>query len=130
MATGRDFSRRAFAYDLSKNIITKGEIFDVDVINQSIENILSTIRGERMFLLPYGSELPVVIFENLDETNGDLLLEKLLDAIEVWEDRISVFREQVKMNINFGKNSLTLELPYRINENNITGTFVRNISFE
>jgi len=130
MATGRDFSRRAFAYDLSKNVITKGEIYDIDVINQSIENILSTIRGERIFLLPYGSELPVVIFENLNDTNAELLLEKILDAIEVWEDRITVFREETRMNINYNTNSLTLELPYRLNQNNITGTFVRNIKFD
>jgi phage baseplate assembly protein W len=44
-----------FAYDMAKNSQTDGELLNEDAINVSIENILMTNRGERVFLPDFGS---------------------------------------------------------------------------
>lgn len=129
MAIDRDFTRFGFAYDISKNVITKGEIYDVDVINQSIENILSTINGERVFLFEYGSPLPLVLFENITETNGEQLLDKILDAVETWEDRVILLRDQASLDILTDSNALIITIPYIIKNSNITTTFQRKVKF-
>ena len=45
-----DLTKQHFAYDIAYKSSSKGELFDFDAINQSITNILSTTRGERLFL--------------------------------------------------------------------------------
>ena len=48
--TLRNISEK-WAYDIDKNPIDQGEIWDVDCINQSIEMILGTMPGERLLIL-------------------------------------------------------------------------------
>ena len=67
-----------WAYDISQNPISKGEIYDTDVINQSIENILMTTVGERIFNINYGSNLMYRVFEIASEKTG----EKILDSLQ------------------------------------------------
>jgi len=129
MAISIEQSRRGFAYDISNNVISKGEIFDVDVINQSIQNILSTTKGERIFFPDYGSILSLVVFENVTATNGEQLLDQLLDDVERWEDRITIIRADALVDIDSNNNSMILEIPYFINDVNITSTFVRKVRF-
>ncbi len=119
----------SFAYDLSKNIQQDGEIFDQDVIEQSIESILSTLFGERIFRPTFGSLVPSVLFENLDEETGEELLDNALESLEIWEDRIIVLREQATIQILIDDNSIILNIPYVINQINITSIFKRKIRF-
>jgi len=120
-------TKKSFAYDISRNVEKKGEIFDVDVINQSIENILSTLRGERLFLLSYGSDLAFVLFDNFTETNAEQLLDNILDAIETWEDRIILDRSRARMQVIMDQNALNLEIPYYIKRSSISTTFERKV---
>ncbi len=129
MALNLDLSRQKFAYDLAQNVTTKGEVFDTEAINQSIHNILSTTKGERVFLPQYGSVLPLVVFERINETNGEELLDRIIDDVEFWENRITIIRSQAKISLKIDENSLTLTIPYKIKQNGITSTFVRLVRF-
>ena len=119
--------RDEFAYDLSKDVLTKGEIYDVDVINQSIEMILTTKKGERVFNPFYGSVLPLVIFENITTRNGDAVLDQVIKDIEEWEDRITIDPQRAKLSIKPDENSLRLTIPYTINKNGITSSFDKKV---
>lgn len=116
-----------WAYDISKSVKVEGEVFDDKAINVSIENILSTLRGERLFSPYFGSTLPNQSFEQIDIFNAEDLLIELLEAIELWEDRITIVRNQIEMNILTNEQSMTLVLPYIINRNGLTGRFSRKI---
>ena len=72
-----------WAYDISQNVISKGEIYDVDVINQSIENILMTTIGERIFNINYGSNLMYKIFDLATITAGEKILVDIVNTIKL-----------------------------------------------
>jgi phage baseplate assembly protein W len=121
--------RDNFAYDLSKNIVTEGELHDYDAINQSIEIILSTDYGERVFLPNFGSILPSVLFENITQQSGENLLDTIISDIETWEDRITIISEQCALDIVEDENSISISIPYIVNEAGIVSSFEKVILF-
>jgi phage baseplate assembly protein W len=120
-------NRDTFAYDIHKGARRIGEAFDEDAINLSIENILMTNPGERLFLPNFGSPLTAMIFETIDQTNGELLLDAIITAIRDWETRIIILEEQIRMDVRVDENALILVIPYRINRNGLIGTFSRKV---
>jgi len=116
-----------YAYDLHKNVLTRGETINDSAINISIENILSTIRGEKLFTPRFGTILPLVPFEHLNLASAQELLRILLRDIRRFEKRVTVITEQVKMDLRTDENSLTLVIPYVINRNGLNSTFSRKI---
>ena len=116
-----------FAYDLSKDIQNKGEIIDNDVIIQSIENILSTSFGERIFNPFFGSILPETLFETITEDNAEEFLESLINSVQTWEDRITIDRSTAQLKLNLDDNTMIIILPFIINKNNIKSTFKRKV---
>jgi phage baseplate assembly protein W len=117
-----------WAYDLSKNIISKGEIFDKDVINQSIELILSTFFGERFFNLSYGSSLPIQIHKTMNNAKGEKLVEEILQAIEIFENRIEIDKENVIFTFSGSTGILEINIPYFIIKQQVTSFFSKKIS--
>ncbi len=118
-----------FAYDLSNDILSKGEIFDYDVINQSIENILSTSFGERLFNPYYGSSLANQLFEGMNNNflNGSSIIKKLIDEISIWENRVTFILNECFFTPDPNNNSVSLQLSYVVNKTQIRNTFKRKI---
>jgi phage baseplate assembly protein W len=125
-----DFDREwvdPWAYDLEKKVIRKGEIWDVDVINQSIEMILGTIWGERLFNPSFGCGLQMKIFETVTEDSGEEILNEIANALKRWEDRITVLETEMRLYFNEDAHTLVLMIPYIINERQIKSTFKKKI---
>lgn len=116
-----------YAYDIHKNVVSKGEAINDEAINVSIENILSTLIGERLFLPFFGSPLPLIVFEQITEDSANSLLYELLSALKRWEDRIDIIEEQVEIDIYTNTNRIDLTLPYVIKRTGIKGTFSKKI---
>ena len=118
-----------FAYDLANKILTKGEIFDYDVINQSIENILSVSFGERLFNNFFGSSLGNTLFEGMTNKflNSNAILKRITDEISIWEDRITFKMSECSFTANPDNNEIVLILTYIINKTKIKNTFKRMI---
>lgn len=71
--------------------ITKGEptiVGDVELIGQSIMDILSTPTGTRFFLREYGSRIDELMFEPNDSVLKTLLRHFIKEAINLWEKRV------------------------------------------
>lgn len=117
------------AYDISKDIITVGEVTNRDAIEQSIEDILGTSYGERPFMPTYGSILPLQTFESFTGNYGEQVLDSLLDSIELWEDRIVLSRDKSFVEYNVDANSINLGIVYTMKKTGITTSFNRNITF-
>lgn len=126
MAFEKEYSDN-FAYDIDKDVRNFGEASNADAINNSIENILLTFTGERIFLPFFGSPLGFVIFENLNDVNGEQILDEIINAIKRWEKRIIIIENEVELNILKDQNAITLVIPYIINRNGLKATFSRKI---
>jgi len=119
----------SFAYDLDRDISTNGEIFDEDVINQSIEMILSTSYGERLFIPFFGSDFPLLLWENITESDESEVLDKIVTAIEFWENRITIIRPSSSVEILDGENAISVNIYYVVNKFNIVSSFKRKLIF-
>lgn len=124
--TQREYSD-SWAYDLSNNVVDKGEIFDVDVINQSIENILMTLIGERIFNISFGSNLMLRVFELASAQKGEQLLNDVSQTIKRWDDRIDIIDSEMKLEIDVDNNSAVIDIPYRIRNTGIKSRFKKKI---
>lgn len=63
---------------------------DVDAILNSLSNIILTYQGERRMLPTFAANIAYLLFEPIDEITARLIAENLIEAINVWEDRIEV----------------------------------------
>ncbi len=63
---------------------------DVDAIFNSIRNIILTIQGERRMVPTFASNVTRLLFEPIDEITAKLIAEGLLEAINVWDDRVQI----------------------------------------
>jgi phage baseplate assembly protein W len=120
-------SKDRWAYDIDKNPIDQGEIWDREVINQSIEMILGTMYGERLFNPAFGFGLQYRIFESMSSAKADRLLDEIAIAIRTWEDRITLIESEMRIIANVDNNSVVLLIPYIVNINNIKSVFKKKI---
>ena len=116
-----------WAYDLDLEPLTKGDAFNEHVINISIENILSTLRGERLFNENFGSILPLVLFNQINYNSAFDLLESLLTSIRRFEKRITVIKDQVELNVLTNDNAFTIVIPYIINRTGLINSFAKKV---
>jgi phage baseplate assembly protein W len=116
-----------WAIDVDKNGISNGEIKDIDVINQSIELIITTNFGERLFNLSFGSNLTNKLFENMTPSLADSILNDITAAVKRWEDRITVDESQMRIIQNNSDNSIIILIPYSINTSGVSSMFKKKI---
>jgi len=116
-----------FAYDVSKNILSKGDIWDEDAINQSIELIIATMYGERVFNQNFGSPVGGMLFQNFRRVTGSIL-DAIVDSINTFEPRVSVVTSLSSAVSNPDSNEITINLTYIIIQNNVVGNFNKVIS--
>jgi phage baseplate assembly protein W len=117
-----------FAYDLAKDILTKGEAFNEDAINISIDNILSTIFSERLFKASFGSSLQLMLFESIvNDQQLENILDGIVDSLKKWEPRIYVVEPDCKADFDPATYVLTLQIPYVIIKSGIVNSYDTNI---
>ena len=63
---------------------------DVTAIINSLNNIIRTAPGTRRMPPTFASATFWLLFEPIDETTALKIAEGILEAIEIWEDRINV----------------------------------------
>ena len=124
--TLRNISER-WAYDIDKNPIDQGEIWDVDCINQSIEMILGTMPGERLFNTPFGYGLQYKIFNIASPAEAESILDEIVEALARWEDRISVVTNQMRIIADVDRHSVIIIIPYIIKRTYIKSVFKKKI---
>lgn len=79
--------------DLELTKATDGDITrdtDINAIINSLNNIVSTLQGSRRMLPEFAQDIWNLLFEPLDEDTARMIGERLLEAIQVWEDRVDV----------------------------------------
>lgn len=101
---------------------------DVDAIINSIINIWKTIQGSRRMIPSFAMPSHNILFNQLDDETLDQLEYMLLQAIEIWEDRI--FINQFKLEPDYDNNTIECKLEFRLKHDfedrtyNVNETFV------
>ena len=101
-----------YAIDLSKKSISVSDVYDSQALLQSVENIILTIPGERVFQLDFGSPLMTTTFRNINEQNGERLLDAIVDAINKFEPRVRVISSKCVLQLIPSQNSLNIVIPF------------------
>ncbi len=84
--------------DINEQTITGVLLEDIASIYQSINNILNTTPGERLFNPEFGLDLASWIFDLMNEANAFAILSEITGAINRWEPRVYV---------DFGRSTIT-----------------------
>ena len=68
---------------------------DVNAVINSLNNIVSTLKGTRRMLPEFAQEIHKLLFEPMDETTAREIAEEILEGIKSWEDRVNVTRVDI-----------------------------------
>lgn len=77
---------------------------DIEVlVKHSIYQILGTHIGERVMVPEFGSRLPELLFEPIDDITVALARTYTIEAIERWEPRVELNEVAVNVNPDVGR---------------------------
>jgi phage baseplate assembly protein W len=62
----------------------------LDSIYQSINNILTTVKGSRLFKLDFGSNLEILLFDLMSDITATKIFNEVTTSILKWETRVSI----------------------------------------
>lgn len=127
MASNNSTLTDKWAYDAPLDTFTYGEIYNTDVIDQSIEMILASLVGHRLFNRSFGTDFSIRLFDNMDTSFGQRLLKDTIKAIKQWENRIVVLEDQVRLVLDPDSNKALIEIPYYIPHIGEKSTFKKKI---
>ena len=83
-----------------------------DQIKSNLINLLLTDKGERIMNPEFGADLRRSLFDNITQSNTDLLQIKIIDAINIFIPEIELINVTIEPNIDY--NTLTVTIDYRL----------------
>ena len=84
--------------------------YDDDAIKNSLYNLFNTLPGNRILLPDYGCDLNFYVFEHINETNARMIGRSIKNAIEKWENRVSILNIDIACNEAEQLYEITLKL--------------------
>lgn len=112
-------------YEFQKNKTFK--MNDVELVKMDILNHIFTRKGERVMMTEFGSIIPDLVFEPLDEETLDTLeveIRRVLNA----DPRVALL--DLTMDPLYDQNQVTVHIQVQYIELNIVGNIDLNITFE
>ena len=85
---------------------------DVNAVINSLNNIVSTLKGTRRMIPEFAQEIHRLLFEPMDEITARAIAEQILEGIKSWEDRVNV--TQVNIFPDFDNNLYRLSMNFDI----------------
>lgn len=100
--------------DINESIITGVLVEDISSIYQSINNILNTTPGERIFNTEFGIDLASWIFDLINTSSAFAILSEITGAINRWEPRVFVEFGQSTVTPNYDNNLYDINIIFSI----------------
>lgn len=101
--------------DLELTKQTDGDVTkdtDIDAIINSLNNIVATMQGSRRMLPEFAQDIWNLLFEPLDSDTARMIGERMLEAIQVWEDRVDV--KLIDMTPDYDGNQYRIQVNFTI----------------
>lgn len=89
---------------------------DIQAINNSLRNIFTTKKGQKILNPNFGSSLDQYLFSPITETNAKTIANELLKAVELYEPRIKI--SKVNVIPVYDKNAYYISVYYTLLELN------------
>ena len=121
IGTGINFPLR---FSESSQVGTIEESNAGERIQDSIHLILATRIAERPFNLEFGSRLPELVFEPLDEILKSLLVHYTAEALARWEKRIEIIQVHILEGYSTDINTVGIHIQYVVRNSHIEGSYV------
>jgi phage baseplate assembly protein W len=93
---------------------------------QGIKRLLFTRLGERVMMPDYGTRLPELLFDPLDEILEDQLRLYTVDAIRKWEPRVDVLGFSIETVPD--AHQITIYIRIKLKKSNLVNVFVYTIN--
>ncbi len=103
------------------------KIIDVELVKLDLLNHIFTRRGERVMLPNFGTSIPDLVFEPLDEETIEIL-ESELTAVFDFDPRVSLVN--LTVSPDYDNNAVTAGALLRYIELDVTDLMNLNITFE
>lgn len=116
------YSDLAFKPELDQNGDLR-TVKDVNSIKQAIFTLFHTIPGSRVMMPNYGASLQPFLFEVFDEETAKSMYGYILEAIKVFEPRITVDKLNIKVFEESQTYEITLKYTIRANQTEDTISF-------
>jgi len=123
-----DTNSEIWAVDIAIDAFKTGEVYNEDAINQSIELILATVFGQRLFRSVFGSEFSIRVFDDMGPDFRSNLLNDVVGAIKKFEPRVTILEQSVRLDLDYDNNMATISVPYIVNYNGRPFTFKKKIT--
>jgi phage baseplate assembly protein W len=99
--------------DLHQNLVVDPQgnlkkVVNVDSVKTSIDNILRTYQGERVFLPQFASKLRNILFNPMNASLIDSLSYSVKEAIETWDDRVNVAGVDIYIDADYSSARITV----------------------
>lgn len=113
----------SFEFQSKKNF----EINDVELVKLDLLNHIFTKRGERVMLPNFGTVIPEMVFEPLDDSTVEILQEEVLRVIE-FDPRVELL--EIRVEPDFERSSVFIGARVFYVELNLVDDIELNIQFE
>lgn len=117
----KGFSTKKFAAERTFHIS------DIKCVEEDLLNHIFTRRGERVMMPDYGTIIPDLAFEPMDEITLSILRDEL-ETVVRFDPRVQLIF--LKLNPDYDNSSVVAQLSLFYVELNVTGLINFNISFE
>lgn len=101
--------------DLSFTAKPAGDLYkkiDAADVKQSVKNLLLTNHTEKPFRMGFGGNLSAFLFELDTETDFDILAERIIETVDLYEPRAQVTR--VDGNVYPSRNEVVVTVEFQI----------------
>jgi phage baseplate assembly protein W len=99
---------------------------DIKLVERNILNHIFTRKGERIMMPKFGTNIPYLVFEPLDQETIDQCRSEL-EAVVAYDPRVSL--NSIDVNADYDHNALTVTLSLFYIELNVTKNMNFNIEF-
>lgn len=113
------------SYEFQKNksfTLTDVQLVELDLLNQ-----IFTRQGSRVMMPTFGTQIPALVFEPLDDNTISLIENELMDVFN-FDPRVNLIN--LNVNPSYDTYSITATALLQYVELNVTQPFTLNIQFE
>ncbi len=97
----------SFEYERTKTF----SINDIELVKMDLLNHIHTVKGSRVMMPNFGTQIPLLVFEQLDEITLDILRNELTEVFN-YDPRVEIVNLQIQPIYDEGRVYVLAELLY------------------